>query len=80
MSSKKGKNVQTSIRLDAQLLDWLSALRDAQGLPSQAEALRIAIQRAYPNIEEIAEFHRKKSEERNEALGKLLNEDKPDDQ
>ena len=73
MSRKKVKpEKQTTIRLDGDLLEWLSVLRDGQNLPSVSEALRVALLRAYPNIEEIVEISRQQEQERIAKLGNII--------
>jgi hypothetical protein len=73
MSRKKTKTEnQTSIRLAPDLLEWLSVLRDGQNLSSVSEALRIALLRAYPNIEEIVAISRQQEQERIAKLGNII--------
>jgi hypothetical protein len=73
MSRKKIKpEKQTTIRLDADLLEWLSVLRDGQNLASVNDALRIALLRAYPNIEEIVAISRQQEQERIAKLGNII--------
>ena len=73
MSRKKMKpEKQTTVRLDSDLVEWLSVLRDGQNLPSVNDAVRIALLRAYPNIEEIVELSRKREAERKSQLGDVI--------
>lgn len=76
MSSKKMKReLQTSVRLDNDLLEWITTIKELMNLSSTSEAVRLTFQKAYPDIEEIVA---KLRERKDELRGIIDDENKPD--
>lgn len=76
MSRKKMKpDRQTTIRVDDDLLEWVTTIKELMNLSSASEAIRITFQKAYPDIEEIVA---KLRERKDELRGIIDEEDKPD--
>lgn len=69
------KDDRMTIRLDKDVHGWIMALKDAMGAKNVSEALRNALKKGYPNIEELARQAETKDSERQRVLSDLLREE-----
>lgn len=77
MSRKKMKREsQTSVRLDDDLLEWITTIKELMNLSSTSEAVRVTFQKAYPDIETIVTRLKERKDELRDIIGE---EEKPDD-
>lgn|SRR5512138_159976 len=72
--SKKKRVTTMPIRIDQDVHEWIMALKDAYGSPNVSEVLRVALQRAYPNIEELAEAAKLTADERASKLSRFVDD------
>jgi hypothetical protein len=66
------KDARMTIRLDEDVHGWIMALKDAMGAKNVSEALRRALKKGYPEIEELARQAEEKDAERQHILAELI--------
>ena len=69
MSSTKKEATSMSVRIDDEVVEWITLLKDAFKVGNMSDAIRQGLLRAYPELPIIAEKAKKKEAEREAMLG-----------
>lgn len=64
-----------SVRIDDEVVEWISILKDAINAGNMSDAIRHGLLRAYPDLPQVAEIIRAKESERQAMLDCFVGED-----
>ena len=73
MSSKRTQKSDTMpIRIDSEVHQWVTVLKEAYGVSSVSDAIREVIKRTHPDIEQYVQVLEEQDEKRAKALRDLM--------